>query len=164
MPSGVESGTLRITMSNMIEQRRDALVRRIDQMREMDEWHLFQNFVLGLLPHDGYTGVRLSAVRNDFGRDAVAVTPKGGSCFVAVSFDCSLAKIRKDAKRWSEDPNREDAKVMVFITWDKVTEATLSKWRDAVKERHKLRLDVIHRETICATATREGVWRETCSR
>ena len=88
--------------------RERALADRLTQMREMDEWHLFQNFVLGLLPHDGYTDVRHSAVRNDYGRDGVALTPKGESCFVAVSFDGSLAKIKKDAKRWTEDPSCSD--------------------------------------------------------
>ena len=74
--------------SSLIEQRTKALAARLQQMREMDEWHLFQNFILGLLPHDGYTDVRVSAVRNDFGRDGVAMTPDGKKCVVAVSFDC----------------------------------------------------------------------------
>ncbi len=90
-------------MNGMIEQRKEILARRLTQMRERDEWHLFQDFVLGLLPHDGYTDVRLSPVRNDFGRDGVAMTPDGKKCVVAVSFDCSLTKIRKDAERWAED-------------------------------------------------------------
>ena len=133
-------------------------------MQQMDEWHLFQNFVLGLLPHDGYTDVRHSAVRNDFGRDGVALTPKGESCFVAVSFDCSLTKIKKDAKRWTEDPNRKDAKELLFITWKRVTETKLSEWRAKIKKDFNLELRIIQRDTIAATAIREGVWRETCSR
>lgn len=56
-------------MAGLIQQREQVLTRRLDQMREMDEWHLFQNFTLGLLTHQGYTDVRLSNVRNDFGRD-----------------------------------------------------------------------------------------------
>ena len=104
--------------SKLIEQRTDALAARLQQMREMDEWHLFQNFILGLLPHDGYTDVRVSAVRSDFGRDGVAMTPDGKKCVVAVSFDCTLAKIRHDAKRWTEDPNREAAAVMLFAAND----------------------------------------------
>lgn len=151
-------------MGGLIHEREQVLTRRLDQMREMDEWHLFQNFTLGLLTPDGYTDVRLSNVRNDFGLDGVALTPDGRKCFVAVSFDCSLSKIRKDAKRWTEDPNREDAEVLLFITNNKPTNTKVSQWVAEVNRDYNLDLRLFNRETILSTATRESVWRETCAR
>ncbi len=151
-------------MAGLIEERKQVLARRLAQMRAMDEWHLFQNFVLGLLPHDGYADVRLSNVRNDFGRDGVGLTPDGLKCFVAVSFDSSLSKIRHDAKRWTEDLNREDAAVMVFATNDSPQNTKVSKWKGKVKRDYKLELRIFNSETILTTGTREGVWRETCAR
>ncbi len=151
-------------MPGAIEARETALRSRLEQMRANDEWHLFQNFVLGLLPHNGYQDVRLSTVRHDRGRDGVAVTPQGERCFVAVSFDASLAKIRLDALRWSEDPHREPAEVMLFACAEGPTEDRLSSWRAQVTEELGLDLRLFAGETILKTATREGVWRETCAR
>jgi len=151
-------------MPGAIEVRETALRGRLEQMRANDEWHLFQNFVLGLLPHNGYQDVRLSAVRHDLGRDGVAVTPQGERCFVAVSFDASLPKIRHDAARWSEDPNREPAEVMLFACTEGPTEDKVSAWRAEVKAELGLDLRLFAGETVLKTATREGVWRETCAR
>ena len=127
-------------MSQLSEERQQALGERLDQMRARHEWLLFQNFVLGLLPHDAYTDVRLSAVQGDFGRDGVAVTPDGKKCFVAVSFDCSKGKIRHDAQRWTEDPHREPVKVMLFVTGDAPQNKTVSKWTAEIARDFKLEL------------------------
>ncbi|MCK4873921.1 MAG: hypothetical protein KAS72_14465 [Phycisphaerales bacterium] len=151
-------------MAELIKERGEVLIRRLQQMREMDEWHLFQNFTLGLLRRDGYTDVRLSAVRNDFGRDGVAITPDGKKCFVAVSFDCSLSKIRHDAKRWQEDANREDAAVMLFVANDAPQNTKVSRWKNTVEKNYGLELRMFNSETILSAATSEGVWRETCAR
>lgn len=101
----------------LIERRERALSDRVDQMRELDEWHLFQDFAIGLLSHMGYLDVRLTTAKNDLGRDALAVTPDHRKCFVAVSLDCSLAKIRSDLSRFVQDPEVEATSVMVFLTW-----------------------------------------------
>lgn len=151
-------------MSSLLDERVKALTERLERMRRQDEWHLFQNFVIGLLPCQAYHNVRHSVVRNDFGRDALAIAPDGKACFVAVSFDCTLSKVRKDAKRFCEDENREDAEGMVFVSWDPATETKISEWRAAIQAEFELELTVIHGETIKEVATREGVWRGTCSR
>ena len=151
------------SMSTTIEQRQVALNVRLSQMKELDEWHLFQNFVRCLMPHDSYTDVRHSAARNDFGRDAVAVTPDGKRCVIAVSFDCSLAKIRKDVNRWTQDPHREEASVILFATYDLPSEMRLSSWRAKIRNEFDLDLRLYSRDTILATATREPIWQQTCS-
>ena len=164
---GYAAGKLVTTMpDSLIQPREQALANRLDQMREMDEWHLFQNFILSLLPHDGYTDVRISPVRNDFGRDGVATTPPPDhkKCLVAVSFDCSLSKIRKDAKRWTEDQSREDAAVILFAANDSPQNTKVSEWAGKIKDEFGLELRIYNKETILSTATREGVWTETCAR
>ena len=77
-----------------VRKRKKILRECIEEMRTDDKWHPFQDFCLSLLAHEGYQDVRLSAVRNDFGRDAVAHHPDGRPCFVAVSFACGIGKIR----------------------------------------------------------------------
>ncbi|HEX6750334.1 MAG TPA: hypothetical protein VF092_23780 [Longimicrobium sp.] len=148
----------------MIDVRRASLERHLDDLRKNDGWRPFQNFVLGLLHHEGYTDVRFSNARSDFGRDAVAVTPDGERCVVAVSFDCSRSKVLHDAKRWTEDPDREAAIVMVFVTADAPTEKTWGPWKREVEEEVGLELRMFHRDTILDVATRDSVWRETCAR
>ena len=146
-----------------IKKRDEALKAVIEQMRENDEWHLFQDFCCRCLKHMGYTDVRLSKVRNDFGRDAVALDPEGKRCFVAVSFQCDKTKVLGDARRWSEDLNREPAEVMVFMTWDEgPQETTLSKWRGELSTKRKLKLRMVHDETLRATATNGNAWYEVC--
>lgn len=130
----------------------------------MEEASLFQNFVIGLLTHEGYKDLRLSAVHNDFGRDAVAITPKGEKCFVAASFTCTLAKVRADAKRWTDDPNREDATVMLFATAESPTNTKVSPWVKKIRDDFGLELRLFNRETVINTATRTDVWQETCAR
>ncbi|HYJ77981.1 MAG TPA: restriction endonuclease, partial [Longimicrobiaceae bacterium] len=141
----------------MIDQRRADLGRHLDELRKVDGWHPFQNFVLGLLHHAGYRDVRHSNVRSDYGRDAVAITPDGKRCVVAVSFDCTKAKVLADAKRSLEDPNREEAEVLVFVTADAPPETAWSPWKGEVSELG-LELRMFHRETVLATATRDEVW------
>ena len=116
----------------MIDQRRGDLGRHLDNLRDLDSWHPFQNFVLGLLHHAGYRDVRHSNVHSDLGRDAVAITPDGKHCFVAVSLECRKAKVLADAKRWCEDPLREGATVMVFVTSEAPAEKTWNPWRSEV--------------------------------
>jgi len=104
-------------MPGAIEVRETALRSRLEQMRANDEWHLFQNFVLGLLPHNGYQDVRWSAVRHDLGRDGMAVTPQGERCFVAVSFDASLSKVQglwNSTKRPFDSSGRLDTGTTIF--------------------------------------------------
>jgi hypothetical protein len=151
-------------MPGLIDERKRTLAERLDQMREMHEWVLFQNFVLGLLPHDGYQDVRLSAVQSDFGRDGIALTPDRKKCFVAVSFDCSRAKVRGDAQRWTEDPNREAAEVMLFATCESPQNTIVSEWGAEIKRDFGVELRLYNRDTILSTATRAGVWRGTCAR
>ena len=140
-----------------IEQRERAVEERIRQMRDLDEWNLFQRFVISLLPHDGYRDVRHNASRADFGRDGAARLPDGRSCFIAVSFGCSLTKIKSDARRWGEDENREPAEVMLFLTWDPIDEVTLSRWRRELRRVAGLELRLLHKFTLLKTATRDGV-------
>lgn len=147
----------------MIDHRRAALKRHLEDLRKNDGWHPFQHFVIGLLRHDGYTDVRHSNVRSDLGRDAVAITPRGESCVVAVSFECTNKKVLKDAKRWTEDPNRENATVLLFVTTASPTEKVWSKWKPQVKKLG-LELRMFSLDTICDVATSDLVWRETCAR
>ena len=145
-----------------IKKRETAIAERVEQMRnDTREWRLFQDFCCMCLAHLGYTDLRKSAEQSDFGRDAVAITPDGRPCFVAVSFECSLSKIKSDAKRWTEDTNREPAEVMVFVSWDARQEIQISEWKGEVQAAWGLELRVIHQETLLATAARAGVWRET---
>lgn len=102
----------------MIDRRREDLGQRLDALRRADGWHLFQDFVVGLLHHDGYIDIRPSNPRSDYGRDAVAVTPDGKRCVVGVSSECTRSKVLKDAQRSQADPNREKAEVLLFITAD----------------------------------------------
>jgi predicted RNA-binding protein YlxR (DUF448 family) len=147
----------------MIDRRRQDLGRHLDDLRKVDGWHPFQNYVLGLLHHDGYRDVRHSNVRSDYGRDAVAVTADGERCVVAVSFDCSKAKVLSDAKRFLQDPNREEAEVLLFVTAEAPPETAWSPWKAAVAELG-LDLRMFHRESILEIGTRDEVWRETCAR
>lgn len=149
----------------MIDRRRADLERHLVDLRKNDGWQPFQHFVLGLLHYEGYRDLRYSAPRSDFGRDAVGITPDGKRCVVAVSFECTKAKVLGDAKRWAEDPNREAAEVLLFITSQERAETTWSKWKPAVaKLGLGLELRMFHRGSILPVATRDGVWRETCAR
>lgn len=147
----------------MIDRRRQDLGRHLDDLRKVDGWHPFQNFVLGLLHHDGYRDVRHSNVRSDYGRDALAITPDSKRCVVAVSFDCSKSKVVADAKRFLKDPNREMAEVLVFVTAEAPPETTWTPWKASVAKLG-LELRMFHRNTILELATRNDVWRETCAR
>ena len=40
----------------MIDQRRASLRRHLEDLRKIDGWRPFQNFVIGLLHHAGHTG------------------------------------------------------------------------------------------------------------
>ena len=80
----------------MIDRRRADLKRHFDDLRKNDGWQPFQHFVLGLLHYKGYTDLRYSAPRSDFGRDAVGITPDGKRCVIAVSFECTKAKVLGD--------------------------------------------------------------------
>ena len=145
-----------------LRERDEALKARIHQMREYDDWHLWQDFCCRCLAHMGYKDLRLSRVRNDYGRDAVGLHPDGRPCFVAVSFDGRKSKVTSDAKRWTSDPNREPAELMVFMTWDGPQETKLSQWREQIKRDHGLDLLIIHKETLIATPTHEAAWDEFC--
>src|SRR5262245_29983727 len=79
----------RLRQRTMSDRRRADLTRHLEELRKNDGWHPFQHFVIGLLPHAGYTDVRHSNPRSDLGRDAVAITPDGKRCVVAVSFECT---------------------------------------------------------------------------
>ncbi|HEX8831123.1 MAG TPA: restriction endonuclease, partial [Longimicrobium sp.] len=147
----------------MIDRRRADLERHLDDLRKIDGWQPFQHFVLGLLHHEGYTDVRYSAPRSDFGRDAVAITPDGKRCVVAVSFECTKAKVLSDAKRFTEDPDREKADVLLFITSEARAETTWSKWKKDVAKLG-LELRMFGPPTILQVATRDRVWRETAAR
>jgi hypothetical protein len=147
----------------MIDRRRADLERHLQDLRRNDGWHPFQHFVIGLLHHAGYTDIRHSNPRSDLGRDAVAVTPDGKRCVVAVSFECTKSKVLHDAQRSTEDPNREDASVLLFITTDAPAQTTWSKWKPEVKKLG-LELRMFHLESILDVATRDSVWRETCAR
>lgn len=147
----------------MIDRRRADLERHLEDLRKNDGWHPFQHFVIGLLPHAGYTDVRQSNPRSDFGCDAVAITPDGKRCVVAVSFQCTKAKVLKDAKRSLEDPNREDASVLLFVTNASPAQTTWTKWKPEVKKLG-LELKMFSLDTILDVATRDSVWRETCAR
>jgi tetratricopeptide (TPR) repeat protein len=147
----------------MIDRRREDLGQRLDALRRADGWHPFQDFVVGLLHHDGYLDIRPSNPRSDYGRDAVATTPDGKRCVVAVSFECTRSKVLKDAERSQSDPNREKAEVLLFITADAPTATTWSAWKADVAALG-LELRMFHREKILQVATRDGVWRETCAR
>ncbi len=147
-----------------VKKREEMLAARIEQMRRNDEWHLFQDFCLGLLPHEGYKDNRPSAPRRDYGKDGITCPPDGRPCFAAVSFTSKKDKVRQDAERRKKDPNREPAEVMVFMTWGSPSGMELSKWRGDIKGDFGLELRVFGKEAILATATREGVWKETCER
>ncbi|HET7228425.1 MAG TPA: hypothetical protein VFJ16_00345 [Longimicrobium sp.] len=147
----------------MIDRRRADLERHLDDLRKIDGWQPFQHFVLGLLHHEGYTDVRYSAPRSDFGRDAVAITPDGKRCVVAVSFECTKAKVLSDATRFTEDPDREKAEVLLFITSEARAETTWSKWKKDVAKLG-LELRMFGPPTILQVATRDRVWRETAAR
>jgi predicted RNA-binding protein YlxR (DUF448 family) len=147
----------------MIDRRRQDLGRHLDDLRKVDGWHPFQNFVLGLLHHDGYRDVRHSNVRSDYGRDAMAITPDGKRCVVAVSFDSSKTKVLSDAERFLEDPDHEEAEVLLFVTAEAPAETTWSSWKTEVAALG-LELRMFHRETILEIGTRDDVWRETCAR
>ncbi|HYH82586.1 MAG TPA: hypothetical protein VEX86_22535, partial [Longimicrobium sp.] len=147
----------------MIDRRRADLERHLDDLRKNDGWQPFQHFVLGLLHYEGYTDLRYSAPRSDFGRDAVGITPDGNRCCVAVSFECTKKKVLSDAKRFLEDPEREAATVLLFITSQAPAETTWSKWKKDVAQLG-LELRMFSRPTILQAATRDGVWRETSAR
>jgi hypothetical protein len=147
----------------MIDRRRTALERHLEDLRRVDGWQPFQHFVLGLLHHEGYTDVRYSAPRSDFGRDAVAITPDGKRCVVAVSFECTRAKVLSDAKRFTEDPDRESTSVLLFITAEAPAEIRWSKWKEDVAKLG-LELRMFHLGSILQVATRDGVWREASAR
>lgn len=147
----------------MIDRRREDLGQRLDALRRADGWHTFQDFVVGLLHHDGYIDIRPSNPRSDYGRDAVATTPDGKRCVVAVSFKCNRSKVLDDAERSQADPNREKAEVLLFITTDSRAQTTWTAWKADVAALG-LELRMFHLEKILEVATRDGVWRETCAR
>ena len=145
-----------------IAKRDEALKDRIRQMRENDEWHPFQDFCLLCLGHMDYRDIRPSEVRSDYGKDAVAIDPDDRHCFVAVSFESAKDKVLADAKRWEQDPNREPAEVMVFMTWGRPQGTTISRWRGAVRKAVGLDLLVVQQKALIRTATHEAVWDEVC--
>ncbi len=145
-------------MATLLDHRREILERRLERLRKRGEAQPFQTFVLGLLSHDGYRDIRPSNPRSDFGRDGVGCTPDGKPCVICVSFDCSLAKIRSDAQRWTEDENREPAEVLLFVTNDAPVNTTTSKWTAEIRKDFDLELRIYNREAIQTAATRQGIW------
>ena len=146
-----------------VKKRDEALRQRIDQMRRNDEWNLFQDFCCRCLSYLDYSGVLHSNVRNDYGRDAVATDRSGRPCFVAVSFAASWSKVLSDARRWTTDPNRDPAELMVFMTWEAPVETTVSTWAEALRKECRLRLVMVNGKTLIGTATSERCWPEICA-
>ncbi|MDP2895590.1 MAG: HEAT repeat domain-containing protein [bacterium] len=143
----------------LIDNRKEKLLARIEQMRRKREWASFQRFCVDLLSH---IRIRQSAFEHDLGKDGVSMPPPGTPFFVSVSFECSLDKIRGDVERWKEDPNREPAEVVFFMTWGDPRETTLAKWRDIIRSEFHLDVIVLGQPTILGTATQEELWSWTC--
>ena len=145
-----------------IAKRDQLLEERLYQMQRFEEASLFQKFALRLLQHANYTDVRLSEIKKDCGRDAIAITPDGLRCYVAVSSTCTIRKVRVDAASILKDENREPASVLVFITMEKVTNKRYSPWGAEIKADFGLELRIVGRETILGWATSDSVWNQTC--